>query len=118
MTILTLNNKPLTSARLCSFLKREEISRGWIYLCLCVCVLERHCARLVIARASLIRPPVSSSKRDATVLQSVKATKSEMKIPLGKNWLNQLCFHIILTQKISVMTLNQRGKLIGFAKSN
>jgi hypothetical protein len=32
--------------------------------------------------------------------------------PLGKNWLNQRCFHVISTQ--IVMTLNQHGKLIGF----
>lgn len=79
MTTLTLNNRALTSARLCSLWKREEISRGWIYLCHCVCVLECHCAHLVIARASLIRPPVSSSKSDATVLQSAKAIKSGVK---------------------------------------
>lgn len=38
--------------------------------------------------------------------------------PLGKNWLNQHCFHNISKIKLNVMTLNQCEKLIGFAKSN
>lgn len=36
---------------------------------------------------------------------------------LGKIWLNQR-FHVISTQNFNVITLNQRGKLIGFEKSN
>lgn len=35
-----------------------------------------------------------------------------------KNWLNKRCFHVISTNKINVLTLNQRGKRIGFAKSH
>lgn len=37
-------------------------------------------------------------------------------VPLGKNGLNQHWFHIISTNTFSVMTLNQCGKRIGFAK--
>jgi hypothetical protein len=33
-------------------------------------------------------------------------------------YLNQRCFHVISTKKINVMMLNQRGKLIGFARSH
>ena len=38
--------------------------------------------------------------------------------PLGKIWLNQHRFHAISTPKICVMKLNQRGKLIEFAKTH
>lgn len=37
--------------------------------------------------------------------------------PLGKIWLNQR-FHVISTPRFEVMTLNQRGTLIGFTKRN
>lgn len=37
--------------------------------------------------------------------------------PQNKNWLNQRCFHVISTEWIKVMTLNQRGQLIRLAKS-
>jgi hypothetical protein len=42
----------------------------------------------------------------------------QLNIPLGKNWLNQCCLHVMSTPKINVMTLSQHGKLIGFAKKS
>ena len=37
---------------------------------------------------------------------------------LGKNWLHQCCFYMTSNKTCNVMTLNQHGKLIGFAKKS
>lgn len=37
---------------------------------------------------------------------------------LDIHWLNQHCFHVILTPRLNVMTFNERGKLIGLGKSH
>ena len=49
---------------------------------------------------------------------SALLSKNSAEYPLDKNWLNQKIIQVISTPQIYVMMLNQRGKLIGFAKSS